>query len=57
MTCVLPRPYTVRQTFNPISTGLFGWCSTGGVFSTRSLTPLSLKIDDLNFVKSYSGIR
>ena len=44
---------------NCISTMLFGWCSTGGggVFSTSSLTPLSLKLDYSNFVQDYFGIR
>ena len=32
-------------------TGFFGWCGTGkgGVFHLRPVTPLSLKLDDLNF--------
>ena len=50
--------------FNPIHTGLFGWCSTGGrgggegrVFHLHPVTPLSLKSDNSNFVQNYSGVR
>ena len=34
--------------FNPIYTGLFGWCNTGEVFHLHPLTPLPLK-----FVQNY----
>ena len=39
--------------------GFFGWCRTrgGGLFSTPSITPLSLKLDYSNFVQNYFGIR
>ena len=37
--------------------GVFGWCSTGGVFHLHSLIPFSLKLDDSNFVQNYFGVR
>ena len=45
--------------FNPITTGLFlaGVAGAGGgMFSTPSLTSLSLKLDYSNFVQNYFGI-
>ena len=44
--------------FNPIHTGLFGWCSTvggGGGVHLHSVTILSLKSDDSNSVQNYFG--
>ena len=37
--------------------GVFGWCSTGGVFHLHPVTPLPLKSDDSNFVQNYLGVR
>ena len=46
--------------FNPIHTGIFGWCSTGlggwGVFYLHSVAPLSFESDDSNFVQNYFGL-
>ena len=47
------------ELFNPISTRLFGRCSTGvgGCFPLPSITPLSLKWNYANFVQNYFGIK
>ena len=38
--------------------GFFDWCSTGGggVY-LHPVTPLSLKLDDSNFVQNYFGVK
>ena len=46
-------------TLNPIHAGIFlagvvPW-GRGGVFHLHPVTPLSLKLDDLNFVQHYLG--
>ena len=54
---MIPQKVTnYRYHLNPIHTGLFGWCGTkGGVFHLHPVTPLSLKLDDSNFVQNYFG--
>ena len=42
-----------------LAPGFLGWCSTrgGGLFSTPSVIPLSLKLDYSNFVQNYFEMR